>query len=83
MCIGHLISILFTMRSFYLSIYEVRRDKLSEINSFSQEEPLPSFKWTKSCNSTHGSIRAFVDYSNGPKPINAIGYRARTLNDKR
>ncbi len=39
--------------------------------------------WTKNSNNTHGFIRATVDFSVGPKPINATGYRARTLNDKR
>ncbi|CAF1349524.1 unnamed protein product [Rotaria sp. Silwood1] len=68
-CIGHLISILLTMRSFYLSIYE--------------NQSLPSLTWIKSSNNTHGYIRAIVDFSMGPKPISAIGYRARTLDDKR
>ncbi|CAF1366345.1 unnamed protein product, partial [Rotaria sordida] len=68
-CIGHLISIVLTIRSFYLSIYE--------------KQTLPSLQWIKSSNNTHGYIRAVVDFSVGPKPINGIGYRARTLNDKR
>lgn len=34
-------------------------------------------------NSTHGYIRAVVDFSYGPKPVSAYGYHARTLNDKR
>ncbi|CAF1002204.1 unnamed protein product [Rotaria sordida] len=68
-CAGHEISIFFTMRSFYLSIYDNR--------------PLPSFKWTKTSNNTHGYIRAVVDFSVGPKPINVLGYHARTLNNKR
>ncbi len=44
---------------------------------------MPSLQWSKSSNNTHGYIRAIVDFSVGPKPISAIGYRARTLNDKR
>ncbi|CAF0973466.1 unnamed protein product [Adineta ricciae] len=68
-CAGHEISLFFTMRSFYLSIYDNR--------------PLPSFKWIKTSNNTHGYIRATVDFSVGPKPINVYGYHARTLNDKR
>jgi len=44
---------------------------------------LPSFKWTKTSNSTHGYIRATVDFSVGPKPISAFSYHARTLNNKR
>ncbi|CAF3581131.1 unnamed protein product [Rotaria sp. Silwood1] len=68
-CIGHIISLFFTMRSFYLSIYDNR--------------PLPQLQWIKSSNNTHGYIRATVDFSVGPKPISALGYRARTLNNKR
>ncbi|CAF4262699.1 unnamed protein product [Rotaria sp. Silwood2] len=68
-CVGHLISIVLTIRSFYLSIYE--------------KQPLPSLQWIKSSNNTHGYIRAIVDLSAGPMPISAVGYRARTLNDKR
>jgi len=68
-CAGHEISIFFTMRSFYLSIYDNR--------------PLPSFKWMKTSNNTHGYIRATVDFSVGPKPVSVLGYHARTLNNKR
>ncbi|CAF4525160.1 unnamed protein product [Rotaria sp. Silwood2] len=68
-CAGHEISLFFTMRSFYLSIYDNR--------------PLPSLKWIKTSNNTHGYIRATVDFSVGPKPMSAYGYHARTLNDKR
>ena len=49
----------------------------------SKNRPLPSFKWIKTSNNTHGYIRATVDFSVGPKPINVYGYHARTLNDKR
>ncbi|CAF3515250.1 unnamed protein product [Adineta steineri] len=68
-CAGHEISLFFTMRSFYLSIYDNRT--------------LPSLKWIKNSNNTHGYIRATVDFSVGPKPISAFAYHARTLNDKR
>jgi len=68
-CAGHEISLFFSMRSFYLSIYDNR--------------PLPSLKWTKTSNNTHGYIRATVDFSVGPKPIGALGYHARTLNDRK
>jgi PhoPQ-activated pathogenicity-related protein len=68
-CAGHEVSLFFTMRSFYLSIYENRT--------------LPSFKWTKTSNNTHGYIRATVDFSVGPKPSDAFGYRARTLNNRK
>jgi hypothetical protein len=37
----------------------------------------------KTSNSTHGYIRATIDFSVGPKPINVLGYHARTLNNKR
>jgi len=57
------------MRSFFLSVYDNR--------------PLPSFKWVKSANDTHGYIRATIDFSNGPKPTSVIYYHARTLTDKR
>ena len=44
---------------------------------------MPSLKWTKTSNNTHGYIRATVDFSVGPKPMSVLGYRARTLNNKR
>jgi hypothetical protein len=50
---------------------------------FLKNRTLPSFTWTKTSNSTHGYIRATVDFSVGPKPIGALGYHARTLNNKR
>lgn len=50
---------------------------------FSKKRPLPHLTWIKNSNNTHGFIRATVDFSVGPQPINATGYRARTLNDKR
>ena len=53
------------------------------IDLFLKNRPLPSFKWIKTSNNTHGYIRATVDFSVGPKPISAFGYHARTLNDKR
>lgn len=68
-CAGHEISLFFSMRSFYLSIYD--------------NKPLPSFKWTKTSNSTHGYIQATVDFSVGPKPVSAFSYHAKTLNNKR
>lgn len=68
-CAGHEVSLFFSMRSFYLSIYENR--------------PLPSFTWTKTSNRTHGYIRATVDFSVGPKPTSVLSYHARTLNSKR
>lgn len=50
---------------------------------FEKSQPLPKMIWTKNSNNTHGFIRTTVDFSVGPKPINATGYRARTLDDKR
>ena len=88
-CVGHLISIFFTMRSFYLSIYDVlyrehsyEKYHLIDLLLF-KNQTLPSLQWSKSSNNTHGSITAIVDLSVGPKPLNATGYRARTLNDRR
>ena len=37
----------------------------------------------KESNSTHGFIRATVNIQTGPEPIDAIAYRARTLNANR
>ena len=37
----------------------------------------------KTSNNTHGYIQATIDFSVGPKPMNVLGYYARTLNDKR
>ena len=48
-----------------------------------KKRPLPSFKWMKTSNSTHGYIRATVDFSVGPPAMDVIYYHARTLNDKR
>ena len=87
-CAGHEISLFFTMRSFYLSIYDVSQCYIFLlIHSFfsicPKNRPLPSFTWTKTSNNTHGYIRAVVDFSVGPKPMSVLGYHARTLNDKR
>lgn len=68
-CVGHIMSLFFTMRSFYMSIYD--------------KQPLPKMTWVKGSNNTHGFIRATVDFSTGPKPSGVTGLRARTLNDKR
>lgn len=48
-----------------------------------KNRPLPKLTWIKSSNATHGYIQATADFSVGPKPISAIGYHARTLNNKR
>lgn len=77
------------MQSFYLSIYEVLIESFNGRNTirlifyFFQNQKLPSLQWIKSSNDTHGYIYATVDFTVGPKPINATGYRARTLNDRR
>ncbi|CAF1405893.1 unnamed protein product [Rotaria sp. Silwood1] len=56
-----------SLQSFYLSIAD--------------KQILPSFKWTRSINETHGQILAVIDFSTGqPKPINATVYQARTVN---
>lgn len=54
--------------------------KINNYFLFIKNVPLPKMTWTKSSNNTHGYIRATVDLTLGPKPIQAIGYRARTLN---
>ncbi len=85
-CVGHIISLFFTMRSFYMSVYDVIQNFILSIEIillFFQNRPLPNLHWIKTSNNTHGYIRATVDVSVGPKPMNAVGYRARTLNDKR
>jgi hypothetical protein len=73
------------MRSFFMSIYDVSYFFMSFIILlFSlKNKPLPSFKWIKSSNNTHGYIRATVDFSVGPKPTNVVYFHARTLNSKR
>lgn len=53
--------------SFYLSV----RDNTT----------LPSWKWTRTVNATHGQIVANVSVADGyPLPINATVYQARTVN---
>ncbi|CAF3461591.1 unnamed protein product [Rotaria sp. Silwood2] len=55
-----------SLQSFYLSI--------------SDKQILPSFKWTRIINETHGQIVGIVDFSAGqPKPINVTAYQARTV----
>jgi PhoPQ-activated pathogenicity-related protein len=56
-CAGHEISLFLTMRSFYLSVYDNRS--------------LPSLKWIKNSNNTHGYIRATVDFIVGTKTKSA------------
>ncbi|CAF4738622.1 unnamed protein product, partial [Rotaria sp. Silwood2] len=56
-----------SLQSFYLSIAD--------------KQILPSFKWTRIINQTHGQIVGVVDFSDGqPKPIKATVYQARTVN---
>lgn len=44
-----------------------------------QKIPLPSLKWTRTINQTHGVIRAVIDFGNGkPKPTLVTAYQART-----
>ncbi|CAF3373108.1 unnamed protein product [Rotaria sp. Silwood2] len=55
-----------SLQSFYLSI--------------SDKQILPSFKWTRIINETHGQILGIVDFSVGqPKPINVTAYQARSV----
>ncbi|CAF0920128.1 unnamed protein product [Rotaria sordida] len=54
-----------SLASFYLSV----ADRI----------PLPSMKWTRNVNGTHGIIHAIVDFSAGrPKPTDVSAYQART-----
>ncbi|CAF3893440.1 unnamed protein product [Rotaria sordida] len=56
-----------SLESFYLSVAD--------------RQILPSFKWTRTINETHGRIIGVVNFSAGrPKPINATAYHARTVN---
>lgn len=44
-----------------------------------QRKPLPSMKWTRSTNGTHGSIHVVLDFSNErPKPTAVSAYQTRT-----
>ncbi|CAF1342356.1 unnamed protein product [Adineta steineri] len=41
--------------------------------------PLPSMKWTRTMNGTHGFIHVTIDFSSGkPKPTTVSAYQART-----
>lgn len=49
-----------------------------------QKSTLPSMKWTRSINGTHGFIHAVVDLSNGqPQPTDITAYQARTSDSLR
>ncbi|CAF1210020.1 unnamed protein product [Adineta steineri] len=54
-----------------------------DMANFQENRSFPALRWNKTSNNTHGYIRAIVDFSVGPKPISAYGYRARTLNNQR
>ena len=68
-CAGHEISLFFSMRSFYMSVYD--------------QERLPSVTWTRPNNDTHGIIQAVVDKTKGPSPFDVRAYYAQTLDNKR
>jgi hypothetical protein len=68
-CAGHEISIFFTLRSFFLSVYE--------------KQLLPRISWNRPNNSTHGIINAIIDKVNGPVPSEVKAFYAKTLNSKR
>ncbi|CAF4361045.1 unnamed protein product, partial [Adineta steineri] len=54
-----------SLSSFYLSV----ADRI----------PLPSMKWTRTMNGTHGFIHVTIDFSSGkPKPTTVSAYQART-----
>ncbi len=73
------------MRSFFMAVYDVSPifRCFSILFFVLKNVPLPSLKWVKTTNNTHGNIRATVDFSVGPKATNVIYYHARTLNAKR
>ncbi len=49
-----------------------------------QTVPLPSFKWTRTINGTHGIVRAIIDFDSGrPKPTAVAAYQARTSDSLR
>ncbi|CAF4774177.1 unnamed protein product [Rotaria sp. Silwood1] len=59
-----------SLTSFYLSV----ADRIS----------LPSMKWTRTMNGTHGIIHAIIDFSAGrPKPADVAAYQARTTDTLR
>jgi PhoPQ-activated pathogenicity-related protein len=68
-CAGHEISIFFSMRSFFLSVYS--------------NQKLPRMTWTRPNNGTHGVTVLTVDTINGPIPVDVTVYFARTLDNKR
>lgn len=69
-CAGHEISLFFSMRSFYLSIYE--------------KQALPIVTWSRPNNSTHGITRAVVDKTRGgPMPAEVRAFYAQTLDNVR
>ncbi|CAF1212458.1 unnamed protein product [Rotaria sordida] len=63
----------------YLSITEYEESLLSFYLSVADRVPLPSMKWTRTVNGTHGIIHAVIDFSAGrPKPAIVTAYQART-----
>ncbi|CAF3942961.1 unnamed protein product [Rotaria sordida] len=61
------------------SITEYEESLLSFYLSVADRVPLPSMKWTRTVNGTHGIIHAVIDFSAGrPKPANVTVYQART-----
>ncbi|UJR29021.1 hypothetical protein I4U23_010238 [Adineta vaga] len=52
--------------------------------SVADKTTLPSMKWTRTVNETHGTIRATIDFSNGkPKASTVTAYQARTADKLR
>jgi len=68
-CAGHEISILFSLRSFFLSAYN--------------NQKTPMMTWTRPNNATHGITVLTVDTVNGPTPSDVTVYYARTIDNKR
>jgi hypothetical protein len=72
-----------SLASFYLSIADVSKDRFCFrfiiLEHYIQKAILPSMKWTRTVNGTHGVIRADIDFSSGqPKPTAVSAYQART-----
>ena len=66
---GHDISLFFSLRSFYMSVYDKKQ--------------LPALSWSRPNNSTHGIIMVVVDKTKGPLSFEVKAYYAQTLDNIR
>ncbi len=70
-----------SLSSFYMSVADVSRYYFRFLvnNVQMQRIPLPSMKWTRTINGTHGIIRTIIDFGAGkPKPTAVSAYQAFT-----